>query len=37
MRFTITREKLQEGLAAVAGSIPTRTTLQVLYNLLIET
>lgn len=37
MRFTITREKLQEGLAAVAGSIPTRTTLPVLSNLLIET
>jgi DNA polymerase-3 subunit beta len=37
MKFTITREKLQEGLAAVAGSIPTRTTLPVLSNLLIET
>lgn len=37
MRFTITREKLQEGLVAVAGSIPTRTTLPVLSNLLIET
>ena len=37
MKFTITREKLQEGLVAVAGSIPTRTTLPVLSNLLIET
>jgi DNA polymerase III subunit beta len=37
MKFTITREKLQEGLAAVAGSIPTRTTLPVLSNLLLET
>ncbi|CAN5781523.1 DNA polymerase III subunit beta [soil metagenome] len=37
MKFTITREKLQEGLAAVAGSIPTRTTLPVLANLLMET
>ena len=27
MRFTISREKLQEGLAAVAASIPTKTTL----------
>ena len=30
MRFTITRENLQQGLGAVAGSIPTRTTLPVL-------
>jgi DNA polymerase-3 subunit beta len=37
MRFSITREKLQEGLAAVAGSVPTRTTLPVLSNLLLET
>jgi DNA polymerase-3 subunit beta len=37
MKFTITREKLQEGLAAVAGSVPTRTTLPVLSNLLLET
>ena len=36
MRFTITRENLQQGLGAVAGSIPTRTTLPVLSNLLIE-
>ena len=37
MRFTITREKLQEGLAAVAASIPAKTTLPVLANILIET
>lgn len=37
MKFTITRENLQEGLTAVGGSIPTRTTLPVLSNLLIET
>src|ERR1700680_2112596 len=37
MRFTISREKLQEGLAAVASSVPTKTTLPVLSNILIET
>jgi len=37
MKFTITRENLQQGLAAVAGSVPTRTTLPVLSNLLLET
>jgi DNA polymerase-3 subunit beta len=37
MRFTITREKLQEGLTAVAASIPTKTTLPVLANILLET
>ena len=37
MRFTITREKLQEGLAAVTASIPTKTTLPVLANILVET
>src|SRR3712207_943205 len=36
MKFTITRENLQQGLGAVAGSIPTRTTLPVLSNLLLE-
>src|SRR5690606_24014357 len=36
MKVSITREKLQEGLAAVAGSIPTRTTLPVLSNILLE-
>lgn len=37
MRFTISREKLQEGLTAIAPSIPLRTTLPVLANILIET
>lgn len=37
MRFTITREKLQEGLSAVTPSIPAKTTLPVLANLLLET
>jgi DNA polymerase-3 subunit beta len=36
MRFTITRENLLQGLGAVAGSIPSRTTLPVLSNILIE-
>ena len=37
MRFTISREKLQEGLATVAASIPAKTTLPVLANILVET
>ena len=37
MRFTITREKLQEGLTAVAATVPAKTTLPVLANILIET
>jgi DNA polymerase-3 subunit beta len=37
MRFTISREKLQDGLAAVTGSIPAKTTLPVLSNILVET
>lgn len=37
MRFTISREKLQEGLAAVGASVPTKTTLPVLANILVET
>src|ERR687890_2346129 len=37
MRFTISREKLQEGLPAVAASIPAKTTLPVLANILVET
>ena len=37
MRFTISREKLQEGLAAVTASVPAKTTLPVLANLLVET
>jgi DNA polymerase III subunit beta len=36
MKFTITRENLQQGLAAVGASIPTRTTLPVLSNILME-
>ncbi len=36
MKVSITRERLQEGLAAVAGSIPTRSTLPVLSNILLE-
>jgi len=36
MKFTITRERLHEGLAAVAASVPTKTTLPVLSNILIE-
>jgi DNA polymerase III subunit beta len=36
MRLTITRENFQQGLAAVGASIPTRTTLPVLSNLLID-
>jgi DNA polymerase III subunit beta len=36
MRFKITRDNLQQGLAAVGASIPTRTTLPVLSNILIE-
>lgn len=37
MRFTISREKLQEGLSAVSASIPAKTTLPVLANILVET
>jgi DNA polymerase-3 subunit beta len=37
MRFTISREKLQEGLAAVASAVPSKTTLPVLSNLLVQT
>lgn len=37
MRFTISREKLQEGLAAVAAAVPSKTTLPVLANLLVQT
>jgi DNA polymerase III, beta subunit len=37
MRFTISREKLQEGLVAVGPSIPGKTTLPVLANILVET
>ena len=37
MRVTISREKLQEGLNAVTASIPGKTTLPVLANILVET
>jgi DNA polymerase-3 subunit beta len=36
MKFTITREQLQEGLVAVAASVPAKTTLPVLANILVE-
>ncbi len=36
MKFTITREKLHEGLGAVAASVPSKTTLPVLSNILVE-
>jgi DNA polymerase-3 subunit beta len=36
MKFTITREQFQEGLQAVSASIPTKTTLPVLSNVLLE-
>ena len=36
MKFTITREQLQAGLAAVQGAVPSKTTLPVLANVLVE-
>src|SRR5438477_541545 len=36
MKFTITRDQLQEGLAAVAAAITAKTTLPVLANVLVE-
>ncbi len=36
MNFTITRQNLHTGLGAVSASIPTRTTLPVLSNILFE-
>src|SRR5437879_11231203 len=36
MKFTITREQLQEGLTAVAAAVPAKTTLPVLANVLVE-
>ena len=36
MRFSITRNNLQSGLGAVASTIPARTTLPVLSNILIQ-
>ena len=36
MKFTITRERLHEGLAAVSATVPTKTTLPILANILVE-
>lgn len=36
MKVTLTRENFQKGLSAVAATIPTRTTLPVLSNILVE-
>lgn len=36
MKFTIAREQLQQGLAAVSASVPAKTTLPVLANILVE-
>ena len=36
MKLSITREKLQRGLGAVSATIPTRTTLPVLSNILLR-
>ncbi len=36
MRLTISREKLQEGLVAVGATVPSKSTLPVLSNLLVE-
>src|SRR3990167_2349208 len=36
MKFTITRDQLQEGLVAVAAAVPTKMTLPVLSNILVE-
>jgi DNA polymerase-3 subunit beta len=36
LKFTITRERLQEGLVAVAAAVPAKTTLPVLSNVLVE-
>ena len=37
MRFSITRQNLHTGLAAVSASIPSKTTLPVLSNILLQT
>ncbi|MGQ0765284.1 MAG: DNA polymerase III subunit beta [Gemmatimonadota bacterium] len=37
MRLTISREKLQDALASVGSAVPSKTTLPVLANLLLET
>jgi DNA polymerase III subunit beta len=36
MKLTMTRDNLQQGLTAVSASVPTRTTLPVLSNILME-
>ncbi len=36
MKFTITREQLSEGVSAVNAAVPTKTTLPVLANILLE-
>ncbi|SVB62691.1 uncharacterized protein METZ01_LOCUS215545, partial [marine metagenome] len=36
MNFTITRQNLHNGLASVSASIPSKTTLPVLSNVLFE-
>lgn len=36
MKLTIARERLHEGLSAVAATVPTKTTLPVLANVLLE-
>jgi DNA polymerase III subunit beta len=36
MKLTITREQFQEGLVAVAASVPAKTTLPILSNILLE-
>jgi len=36
MKFTITREQLSEGVGAVNAAVPTKTTLPVLANILLE-
>jgi DNA polymerase-3 subunit beta len=36
MKFTITRQNLHQGLTAVSASIPSKTTLPILSNILIE-
>lgn len=37
MRLTISREKLQDALASVGSAVPSKTTLPVLANILLET
>jgi DNA polymerase III subunit beta len=37
MNFSITRQNLHQGLASVSASIPSKTTLPVLSNILFET